>query len=67
MDVHFLISFKIQRDMVNLFDIMMIKISIAGEKEHILYYDGHGIDANVANTVDGPTLHRTHFLFKATI
>jgi hypothetical protein len=67
MDVHFLISFRIQRDMVNLFDITMIKISIDGEKEHILYYDGHSVDANVAYTADGPTLHRTHLLFKATI
>jgi hypothetical protein len=41
------------------------KISIDGEKEHILYHDGHGVDANIAYTFDCPTLHRMHFLFKA--
>jgi hypothetical protein len=67
MDVQFLISFKIQRDMVNLLDIMMIKISIAGEKEHVLYHNGHSVDANIAYTFNGPTLHCMHFLFKTTI
>jgi hypothetical protein len=43
--------------MVDLFDIAMIKISISGEKEHVLYHNGHGIDAHVACTFDGPTLH----------
>jgi hypothetical protein len=62
-----LISFRIQRDKANLFDKMMIKISIAREKEHVLYHDGHGKDANVTYTFDDPTLHRMHFLFKATI
>jgi hypothetical protein len=67
MDNQFLISFRIQRDMVDLFDIMMIKISIAGEKVHVLDHHGHGINANIAYTCSGPTLHRMHFLFKATI
>jgi hypothetical protein len=67
MDIQFLIYFRIQRDMVDLFDITMIKISIAGEKEHVLYHGGHGVDANVAYTFNGSTLHRMHLLFKATI
>jgi hypothetical protein len=67
MDIQFLISFKIQTDMVDLFDIMMIKISIAGEKEHNLYHNGHGVNANVAYAFNGPTLHQMHFPFKATI
>jgi hypothetical protein len=57
MDVQFLISFRIQMDMVDLFNITMIKISIAGEKEHVLYHNGHGVDANVAYTFNCPTLH----------
>jgi hypothetical protein len=67
MDIQFLISFRIQRDMVDLCDITMVKISIAGEKEHILYHDGHSVNANLAYTFDGPTLHWMQFLFKATI
>jgi hypothetical protein len=67
MNVQFWISLRIQRDMDDLFNIMMIKNSIIGEKEHVLYHNGHCIDADVAYTFDGPTLHRMHFLFKATI
>jgi hypothetical protein len=53
--------------MANLFDITMIKISIAGEKEHGLYHNGHGVEVNVTYTFDGPTLHQMHFIFKAMI
>jgi hypothetical protein len=67
MDVQFLISFRIQRDMVNLFDIMMIKISIAGEREHVLYHDGHSVNANVAYIFGGPTIHQMQILFKAML
>jgi hypothetical protein len=67
MEVEFLISFRVQRGMVNLFNITMIKFSIAGEKKHVLYRDGHSVHANITYTFDGPTLHWMHFLFKATI
>jgi hypothetical protein len=53
--------------MVNLFDIMMMKISIAGEREHVLYQDGHSVNANVAYIFGVPTLHQMQILFKAML
>ena len=67
MGVQFLIFFRIQKEMVNLFDVMTITIGIDGEREHVLYYKGHGVNADAAYTFGGPILHQMHSLFEATI
>jgi hypothetical protein len=43
--------------MVHLFDVMTIMIGIDGEREHVLYHNGHSINPNVAYTFGGPILH----------
>jgi hypothetical protein len=53
--------------MVDMFDVMTITIGIDGEREHVLYHDGHGVNANVACTFSGSILHQMHSLFEATI
>jgi hypothetical protein len=67
MGVQFLIFFRIQKETVDLFDVMTIMIGINGEREHVLYHNGHSVNADVAYTFVGPILHRMHSLFKATI